>query len=356
MPMQPRLRAATLSGYLDLARTLDLDPAALTAAVGLSADDLDGSDRWIPAAPVARLLELSARQSGAEDFALRLAGYRHLGTLGPLSAVLRDEPDLRSALALLVRYVRVYNEALHLQLSEDDGVVTVGAWLEFGEPTPTGQGTDLVMAALLGVVRLLVGEAWAPRATSLTHPPPDDAEPYRRLFRTTVRFGADLNWLAFHVHDLDLPVTTSDASIRPYTQELLRTVIAPNASTTTALVAEALEDLLPFGKASAEQVSRRLGLPPRQVQRALAEEGETFSNVVHEVRATLAERYLSRDATSLTEVSQRLGFAAPSAFSRWFRQQFGTTPSEWRRSAAGDSPVVPSPRTRETSGDRSRPS
>jgi AraC-like DNA-binding protein len=72
-------------------------------------------------------------------------------------------------------------------------------------------------------------------------------------------------------------------------------------------------------------------MSPRQLQRALAREGETFSGIVHGVRARLAERYLSTDGTSSTELSQRLGFAAPSAFSRWFRQQFGTTPSDWRR-------------------------
>jgi AraC-like DNA-binding protein len=344
--MQPRLRSATLSGYPELARAVGLDPDALAAAVGLSTADLDGSDRWMPAASVSRLLELSARQSGVEDFGLRLAGFRSLGTLGPLSAVLRDEPDLRSALGLLIHYVRGYNEALHLQLSQDGAQVTTSAWLEFGEPAPTAQGTDLVMATILSIVRSLVGDAWAPRAVWFTHPAPEDPEPYRRLFRTSVRFGADLNCLAFQVHDLDLPVTTSDASIRPYTQALLHSLASSGATTTTALVAEELERLLPLGNASAEQVSRRLGLPPRQVQRALAQEGETFSSVVHEVRAALAERYLSTEGTSLTEISQRLGFAAPSAFSRWFRQQFGRSPSEWRSTATDGLPAVPSPHTK----------
>jgi AraC-like DNA-binding protein len=33
---------------------------------------------------------------------------------------------------------------------------------------------------------------------------------------------------------------------------------------------------------------------------------------------------------SLTDISELLGFEAPSAFSRWFRQQFGTSPTQWR--------------------------
>ena len=46
--------------------------------------------------------------------------------------------------------------------------------------------------------------------------------------------------------------------------------------------------------------------------------------------AALAERHLANDRNSLTEVSELLGFTAPSAFSRWFRQRFGVSPNEWR--------------------------
>jgi hypothetical protein len=39
---------------------------------------------------------------------------RRLVSLGPISVVLRDQPDLGSAPDLLIRYERAYNEALHL--------------------------------------------------------------------------------------------------------------------------------------------------------------------------------------------------------------------------------------------------
>ena len=40
-------------------------------------------------------------------------------TLGPISVVLREEPDVRSALDVLVRHQRMYNEVLHPRLSAD---------------------------------------------------------------------------------------------------------------------------------------------------------------------------------------------------------------------------------------------
>jgi len=334
--MQPRIRTNTLTGYAGLARSVGLDPAALMAGVRLEIADLDVPGRWIPAAPAAWLLELSASQAGCPDFGLRMAALRRLGTLGPLSVVLRDEPDLRSAVDLLIRYERVYNEALHLRLREADGQATIEVWLEFGEPAPSEQALDLTMAALLGIIRALVRSDWQPQSASFSRPAPPDPGPWRRLFGPGVVFDREFTGLVLPARELEASIVTSDPSLRPYTQRFLHTIVAPRApeaATGLADVAEAVELLLPLGRSSMGQVSRYLGIRPRVLQRYLAARGETFSSIVHATRARLAERYLPNERYSLTDVSQLLGFEAPSAFSRWFRQQFGTTPKEWRRTA-----------------------
>lgn len=336
--MRPRVRAATLTGYRELAASLGLDPDHLLAGQGMSSADLDVPDRWLPAGPVARLLELSAQRSDCPDFGLRLAGLRRLGTLGPLSLVLRDEPTLGAALDLLIRHERAYNEALHMRMSDDGELTTVAMWLEFGEPAPTWQASDLVMGALLGIIRALVGAAWMPRSVSFAHPGPADASTYHRLCGPTVRFADKLTALVFATDQWDTPVRTSDASLRPYAQEYLRrVVVSGRAETATAQTAEAVEFLLPLGRCSLHQVSRHLGLRPRDLQRRLEEEGSSFSAVVHAERMRLAERNLPNSRYSLTEISQLLGFAAPSAFSRWFSQHVGTSPSAWRSAALNGS-------------------
>jgi AraC-like DNA-binding protein len=328
--MRPRIRTSTLSGYAGLARSLGLDPAELMTSLGLDLADLDVPDRWIPAAPAARLLERSAQYADCADFGLRMAELRRLGTLGPISVVLRDEPDLRNALDLLIRYERTYNEALHMRLSEVDGVATLAVWLEFGDPAPTDQALDLVMGALLGIIRALVGNGWLPLTASFTRPTPADPRPHHRAFGPGVRFGQDHTSLVFPARDLAAPVLISDPSLRPYTEQLLHTLVGPRAPTVGAQVAEAVELLLPTGRCSIGEVCRHLGLRPRDLQRHLTAEGNSFSSIRHATRAQLAERYLPNDRHSLTEVSRLLGFGAPSAFSRWFHERFGASPSAWR--------------------------
>jgi AraC-like DNA-binding protein len=338
--MQPRVRSNALTGYAHLASSVGLDRAAMMAGAGVEPGALDVADRWLPGPPVARLLETSAAASDCEDFGLRLAAVRRLGTLGPLAVVLREEPDLRSVLDLLVRYERVYNEALHLRLDEGEGegTVSVRAWLEFGEPVAQDQSLDLVLGALVGIIRSLVDPGWMPLSVALARPPPVDPGPWQTLFGV-VAFGQRSTSLVVRAGDLRAPVRASDASLRPYTQQFLRTTLAPpgdGATTDGAQVVEALELLLPLGRHSMAQVSRQLGIPPRALQRRLAEHGETFSSLLQTTRLRLAEQYLPNERYSLTELSQLLGFAAPSAFTRWFRQVFGSSPTEWRRSIRAD--------------------
>jgi AraC-like DNA-binding protein len=341
--MRPRIRAASLTGYAGLAASLGLDPGRVAAGVGLSLDDLDAPDRWLPGGSAVRLLEASAQQSGCHDFGLRMAGVRRLGTLGPLSVVLRDEPTLRAALDLLIRYEHSYNEALQMRMRVDGELTTIAMWLELGDPAPTGQATDLVVGALLGIIRSLVRADWMPESVSFAHDAPDDPATYHQVCGPRVRFAQEATELVFRTRELDTAVVTSDASLRPYTHQYLRRVVSPGAVTATAQAREAVEFLLPLGRCSVDEVGRQLGIGARELQRQLAAENESFSSVVDATRARNAERHLQSGRLSLTEISLLLGFAAPSAFSRWFTQHFGTSPSAWRI-AARDGSTGPSTR------------
>ena len=68
----------------------------------------------------------------------------------------------------------------------------------------------------------------------------------------------------------------------------------------------------------------------RTVHRHLARSGETFSSLVDDVRAELAESYLESGKGSPTDVADLLGFSALSAFSRWHKRHFGFTLTERR--------------------------
>jgi|1186.fasta_scaffold126699_1 AraC-like DNA-binding protein len=348
--MAPFIRCATLDGYVELALSLGLDPARQAARVGLDVTDFAVPDRWIPAPPAVRLVENSAADSGAEDFGLLLAERRRLATLGPLSVVLREEPDLGSALRLLVRYEYSYNEALLLRLTEAGGLAAFRIDLDLGAAAPTRQALELGVAAFVGIIRQLVGPGWQAEEVCFSHGPPEHLRTHHRLLGPRLRFDAGFTGLVFAAGELTDPNVLADPLLRPYRPQLLQVVPPPRARSTADQVRELVETLLPVGRHSMRQVARALGLTSRTLGRRLAQEHQQFSSIVDDTRAAMAQRYLTADRLSLTDISYQLGFAAPSAFSRWFRHRFGTSPSRWRQEAqerALGAPGRPLPRPRE---------
>ena len=104
----------------------------------------------------------------------------------------------------------------------------------------------------------------------------------------------------------------------------------PRQTSEVDRVRDIIEDLLPTGRCTLQQVARTLAVDRKTVHRRLADAGETFSSVLAATRAQLARQYLGQQRRSVTETAELLGFTATSTFSRWFRAQFGTSATAWQ--------------------------
>ena len=66
------------------------------------------------------------------------------------------------------------------------------------------------------------------------------------------------------------------------------------------------------------------------IQRNLAWEGLSYTDLVEETRKNLATMYFKQRNLSLSEISYLLGYSELSAFSRAFRRWTGKSPREYR--------------------------
>ena len=329
------VRAAALTNYSEVARAAGLDPVRLMSDAGISPSVLREPDLMIPVERFGRLLQASADLSGNESFGLCMAESRQLSNLGAVGMLIRDQATLRDSLGTLMRYQPMLNGAQSLAVEECGELVIIREALIAGSShQPTRQRVELALGVMVRLIRQLLKPDWQPQRVCFEHPAPRDLSTHQRFFGPRIEFDCDFNGILCARADLDARNPWADPAMVRYAQQLVDKSAMPHRATMHEDVRRTILLLLPSGRCSIERVADSLGVVCRTVQRRLAEEGQSFSSIVNEVRTELATRHVIESDRPLTEVATLLGFSALSGFSRWYHVQFGCSPKE-NRAASG---------------------
>lgn len=325
------MRAAALSNYIGVAKDVGLNPYKLLRSAGIDANTLANRDLRLPADAVVGLLETSAELSGRSDFALRIAEARRITDFGAISLLIMHQPTLRDVLTTLTRHLNTLNEALALHVVDNGELAIIKEELVVDYPGPKTQCVELIVGAMYGLLRNLLGDDWRPLSVHFTHAAPADLATHRRFLKCNIEFESDFNGIVLPVWELQQPNRTGNPALANYAQQYLDTMQPDAPKSVIKEAQKAIYLLLPLGNASIARVARTLGMHERTLQRRLAAQGQEFSDLVKEARRDLALRYISDKRHSITRISETLGYGQLSSFTRWFSGEFGVSPAEWRR-------------------------
>ncbi|MDV7354640.1 AraC family transcriptional regulator [Rhodococcus oxybenzonivorans] len=324
------VRNAALTGYLDLVRARKVDPLPLLRSVGLQAADLAVPNQWIAIDAAAQLLERSAVATGLEDFGIRLADSRKMTNLGPISVAAQGEPDLRGVLMLLGNYQHIRSEAISIRISEADDLAKVRIDFDLSPAVNSTHFSEMTVCALIRLIKFVVGNQWNPAYICFTHDAPATRIRHPKTLGKSIQFGDKFNGFVFLASDLDLPNRLFDTLFQSFAKEYIDTIASPRPVDDLDRVRELIETTLPTGRCSLQHVAKTLGVNRVTVYRLLTRSNTSFSAMVNSIRADLAQRYVTQHTRSLTDIAGLLGFSELSAFSRWFRSEFGSSPTVWR--------------------------
>ncbi|MGO4204705.1 AraC family transcriptional regulator [Rhodococcus sp. TAF43] len=334
------LRSAVLNGYVEVAESVGLNPHPLMRVAGIDPGAFAATTGWISAQSVDHLLEISAAQSGRADFGIRMSGNRGVSNLGPVGLVAREEPDVRSALGIVLRHMNLHNEAISLGLTESRGLATFHAQSAPGI-TLGHQSLELVVASVFRILADLLPEGWRPVATYFAHEAPPDIAMHHQVFGPTVVFGHEIDGIIIPASDLDTPNPLSNPMLRPFAQEYLGLLAPATGASVSLQVRDLIATLLPTESCSVSRIAHSLGMDRRTLHRHLAHSGDSYSSILDSVRKEHARLAIEHGDRSLTEIAAELGFSELSAFSRWFRQRFGVSPRAWAKTSAADTSFSP---------------
>jgi len=262
-----------------------------------------------------------------------MAEARQLSDLGPLGLLVREQPTVRLALEACAQYANRLNEALHLTLEQQGEVVVLREELLFGALGSSRQSTELAIGVIFRTLRHFLGSDWRPKRVCFAHAAPRDRSVHNRVFGVRVEFGHAFNGIVCARSDLDRSNPRADPGIARLARRLLESDAAAPSDMTTHVRHLSLR-LLGAGRLGIRSVAEHLGVDRRTVHRRLLEEGHSYSEVVTAVKRELAVRYLEDPERRLGDVAELLGFSTLSAFSRWYRSQFGRTATGHRAQLA----------------------
>lgn len=306
-----------------------IDTAAVAERAGIDPANL-GPDARVPREALNRLWEIAVAETGDPAFGLEATRYAAQTTFHALGYAVLASVTLKEALERVIRYRRLIGDVLNLSL------VDVGDRYRFqidvsADPGIPFQAVDAIAATCVRQGRLLhTPRPCDPIAVTFARPQPADVRPYQHAFRVSVQFDAPINALEYARADIEDRLPAGNAELaRENDQVLLRYLARLERSRVSTQVQRALLDALPDGPPSKPAIARALGMSARNLQRHLADEGTSFTELLNEARVTLGRNYVEEGRLSVTEIAFVLGFADTSTFSRAFKRWTGLSPREY---------------------------
>lgn len=323
-----RLRVGILSEIPAVLAMLGFDPARVLGEIGLQPGMLLNPDHSVSYQDMSALVHHCVTRTGCAHFGLLLGQRGGAATLGAVGQLIRNVPDVGTALHGLIEYFHHHDQGAVATL----GVVDDFAHLGYAIYTHDVLASDHICAGSMAIgyqiMRELCGERWRPAEVLLPFRPPPDVGPFRDFFRAPLRFDADVAALVFRRDWLTFSLQGADTELRRKTRAMLETSDRRDFVETIRC---ALRRMLAEGETSQEVLACALGMNRRTLVRKLEAQGTTFLAILRDVRLTAACQLLRDTDNAVADIAISLGYGSHGAFARAFKEWTGMTPADWRR-------------------------
>jgi AraC-like DNA-binding protein len=309
------------------------DPVVVLSKAGLKSIDTSNPGVRLEVPTLIKLLELAAEELHDDILGFRLARGFDLREIGLVYYVMASSEHVADALRNAERYSRIMNDGVRLRFGMEGRTATIALDYVNVDRQADLHQIEFWLVTLVRICRQVTDGRLVPSQLKMRHLRNGTPAEFRTFFGRDVEFGADGDAVSFPAPVALLPLVGRDG----YLHELLRRYAdealarkPQDRATVRSRVEEALTDLLPHGRAVAPEVARRIGLSTRTLSRKLGEEKTSFAEILDQLRAALAKRYLDDEMLPVSEVAWLLGYREVSSLTHAFKRWTGTTPRQFR--------------------------
>lgn len=330
------IMASVVRSVVDIAEHMGLERGAMLAQLGLAPTDFDDPDGLLPLEAYIRAWEHVAERPEHPELGLKLGQMSSPRFLGALGYAIVHAPDGLAAVRMFHRYRSLVSNTLAPEIDiDEEHVVYHLVWPP--RIARLVQFADCAFAGSLTLIRNLLELPASVRLGCEAHyqcARPATGPDRSSALGCPVYFGAPETRLVMLREPIERPLPRHDPSLFAYLERHAASVLASASSgsgSTRDRVRRLITEGLRSGEPSQADISRRLALSERTLQRRLRNESTTFAEILDGVRAELSQLYLREANLAAGEVAFLLGYSEPSAFHRAFRRWTGVTPRAFRK-------------------------
>lgn len=320
------------------------DVAELMALTELDADALQDPNAQISTLKVIRLWQAGIDRIG-DELPLKVARAVNAGTFHALGFAMATSETGFDALKRLEQYYPILTSSIQLNLIDEGDTITVR--LESSELINTlrkqfsvealalsvAQLRESAALALLNLCRSFFGVQFAVERVYLNRKLGPLFDAYQAHVQCELIDDADFVQVCITKEQLNKPLPSANATLAELHDRIVQSYLNVLKDDVSARVVTAIIKQLPRGNTTQETVARALNMSSRSLQRKLAEDGQTFRQILVNTRKELALQYLRQPSIPVLEVGYQLGFSEPANFTRAFKQWTGQPPAAYRQQA-----------------------
>lgn len=325
---------AKIAMIVDLLADEGIPTAEALADIALTPGQLRSPATKVSTAQVLQSYRNAVRLSQNPRFAYHAGSKVSVSTYGIYGFAILSSPDFRETMAFAMAYHQLATPLMEVCFKEEG---STAAWIV--RPAPYLDVDDLLyrfivefqMAAHLSLHRNIMGPAFKPTLIDYALGQSHDDRSGTAFFDCPVLHGKPENRFAFDAAWLDLkPDFGNEITHTELTQlcdGLLKELElgAGIAGEVRRLVLAGLPGLIGFGR-----IARCLNMSERSLRRKLQEEGTSFRQLVDELKAQLAVKYVHDTNLSIEEIAFALGFSDAASFRHAFRRWTNIPPHAYR--------------------------
>jgi AraC-like DNA-binding protein len=286
--------------------------------------------------PMVEFLEMLAfiqAQRPDVQLGLELGAHAQISDTGVLGYLSLSCDTMWEMMLRFMRYHRLAYDANDMEINFLDDALEISWGTERFEPTLLQDET--LLALFVTILRQLtaIDHVRLLSLDVLHQVSVEVAAQYQAFFDCPIRFGADKTRLYLPLHALNASFNHADPQLILRLEQQAEALMnaLPPVDTFDDELRQVLIRCLHNGEPGLEQVAEAMNLSVRSLQRRLAEQQQTFQNVLARTRLALARQYLQDPNLSLSDIAFLLGYSEQSAFQRAFKQWTGQTPHQLRQ-------------------------